>query len=213
MSSGATTGNKREAGPAGAGSWSVAARAVVSALLVWHLAAILVGPFSLPPNFLNDYLQPKFRPYIGALYLDHSYKFFAPDPGPSHLVRYELEFADGSKREGVFPNLNEEWPRLFYHRHFMLSEFINSMGGPPRPEPNQPEGPPPDWAEWPLTEAQQQYARSYAEHLLDKHKAARVTLWLREHGIPEPLQVVQGLKLDDASLYSERKLGSFAGTP
>ena len=36
-----------------------------------------------------------FRPYLEAAYLDHGYAFFAPDPGPSHLVRYELEFDDG----------------------------------------------------------------------------------------------------------------------
>ena len=119
-------------------------RLLVSALLVWHLAAILVGPFSLPPTVMGDRLHPVFRPYLGATYLDHSYKFFAPDPGPSHLVRYDLEFTDGTHRGSAFPSLTDEWPRLFYHRHFMLSEFINLAP----PDPNVP--PRTEWTKLPL---------------------------------------------------------------
>ncbi len=187
--------------------WSLAAKLAVSALLLWHLAAILVGPFSLPPTLIGDLVHPIFRPYMGATYLDHSYKFFAPDPGPSHLVRYELEFDDDSHRGGVFPNLQDQWPRLFYHRHFMLSEFINLAP----PDPNVP--PQTEWAKLPLAEGQKQYARSYADHLLAKHNARRVTLWLQEHLIPAPDQVAKGMKLNDPSLYRERKLGSFVRMP
>jgi len=173
--------------------------------LVFQLTAVLLGPFCLPPTYIGSLLQPLFRPYLGATYLDHSYKFFAPDPGPSHLVRYDLEFADDSHQEGIFPSLDDEWPRLFYHRHFMLSEFINNIGGPDvdwTPQTN--------WTNAPLSEMKQQYARSYAEHLLKKHHARRVTLWLRQHLIPTQEQVVRGMKLDDPSLYRERKLGSYA---
>ncbi|MES1213297.1 MAG: hypothetical protein ABUL64_01810, partial [Singulisphaera sp.] len=60
---------------------------------------------------------------------------------------------------------------------------------------------------------QQQYARSYADHLLAKHNARRVTLWLQEHLIPTPEQVAGGMKLNDPSLYRERKLGSFTRMP
>jgi hypothetical protein len=207
MSTNAPIAADRQIGPPAGRTWGLAARLVVSALVLWHLAAILVGPFSLPPTVIDEHLHRTFRPYIGATYLDHGYKFFAPDPGPSHLIRYELEFADDTHRGGVFPSLNDQWPRLFYHRHFMLSEFINLAP----PDSNVP--PQTEWAQLPLTEGQKQYARSYAEHLLQKHDARRVTLWLREHRIPEPEWVAKGMRLDDPSLYSEKKLGSFVGMP
>ncbi|HVU86867.1 MAG TPA: hypothetical protein VHD36_06075 [Pirellulales bacterium] len=187
--------------------WSLWAKLAVSALLVWHLTAVLVGPFMRPPTVLGEVALPIFGPYLGAAYMGHSYKFFAPDPGPSHLVRYDLEFADDSHRTGVFPNLDEEWPRLFYHRHFMLSEFVNLAP----PDPNIP--PTTEWAQLPLASGQQQYARSYADHLLAKYDARRVTLWLQEHLIPEPEQVAKGMTLKDPSLYRERKLGSYVRMP
>jgi hypothetical protein len=207
MSTITPTAPERDSVSAQRSPWNWGVRLVVSAVLVWHLVAILVGPFSLPPTLIADRLQPLFRPYLGALYLGHGYKFFAPDPGPSHLIRYELEFTDGTHRGNTFPSLADQWPRLFYHRHFMLSEFINSVP----PDPSVP--PFTEWTKLPLTTDQQIIARSYADHLLDKNHARRVTLWMREHLIPRPDQVAKGMKLDDVSLYGERKLGSYMGMP
>jgi hypothetical protein len=200
-------GNERDGIPTHGRRWAPWVQVIVSLLLVWHLAAVLMGPISFPPTMTSDRLHPIFRPYLAATFLDHGYKFFAPDPGPSHLVRYELEFADGTHRGGVFPNLDDQWPRLFYHRHFMLSEFINIAP----PDPNW--TPQSDWTRTPLSAGQQQYARSYGEHMLHKYDARRVTLWLREHLIPTPDQVAKGMRLHDPSLYRERKLGSFAEAP
>ena len=70
-----------------------------------------------------------------------------------------------------------------------------------------------EWSRLPLSEGQKQYAHSYADHLLHKHGARRVTLWLREHQIPEPEWVAGGMKLADPSLYRERTLGSYVGMP
>jgi hypothetical protein len=75
------------------------------------------------------------------MYLNHGYAFFAPDPGPNHLVDYKVEFADGRPAvSGRFPDLSKERPRLLYHRHFMLSEALNSRFAPPEfaPEPSPP---------------------------------------------------------------------------
>lgn len=78
-----------------------------------------------------------FRPYINAMYLNHGYAFFAPNPGPSHLVRYRIEFDDGREPiEGVFPDLKTQRPRLLYHRHFMLAESLYSLYTPPE-EPDE----------------------------------------------------------------------------
>src|SRR5262249_2500500 len=87
-----------------------------------------------------DPIRRTLQPYISALFLDHGYFFFAPNPGPNHLVDYKLEFADGrAPQEGRFPNLTTERPRLLYHRYFMLSEALTATfvpaEGPPEPSP------------------------------------------------------------------------------
>ena len=87
------------------------------------------------------------RPYLQILSLDNGYRFFAPEPGPSHLVRYDVTLADGQQIGGVFPNLAEERPRLLYHRYFMLSEFVNSLteGTPPELVEPMPDRTPSTW--------------------------------------------------------------------
>lgn len=120
--------------------WSPWFRALVSAAVAWHLVGVMVAPLSVPPRFegrdsvLGAQLKEIYTPYITALYLNHAYKFFAPNPGDSHLVRYDLYFADGTKRVGAeeqgFPDRLRHWPRLLYHRHFMLTEFINDFAPP-----------------------------------------------------------------------------------
>lgn len=183
--------------------WSRGARWLASVLLIWHLVGMLVGPISTPPSLLGSFLQGVYRPYLQAiyLYLDHGYKFFGPDPGPSHLVRYELVTADGQRQVGVFPDRREHWPRLLYHRHFMLSEFVQSLSGDWDPRFDE--------EHQPLSLPQRAYARSYANHLLAKHHAQRVTLYLVEHRIPLPEHVLRGVPLDDAQFYASRKLGTY----
>lgn len=181
--------------------WSARARWLVSIALVWHVLGLLVGPISSPPSILGDRLQRIYLPYLEAAYLNHGYKFFGPDPGPSHLVRYVIELADGERLEETFPDRKRHWPRLFYHRQFMLSEFVVGLAGDWDPGF--------DWEHQPLSPAQEAYIESYAQHLLAKHNAKRVTLYLVEHRLPSPQEVLDGMRLNDARLYRSRKLGSF----
>jgi len=114
-------------------------RVGVSLLLVYHLAAVLLEPLATPPNFagppsvIPEQVRPMFHGYTTALSLDHAYKFFAPNPGDSHLVRYDLYFADGTKRvnqpDQWFPDRKRNWPRLLYHRYFMITEFLPAGRG------------------------------------------------------------------------------------
>jgi hypothetical protein len=170
-------------------------------LIVAHTLALLVGPLSVPASVLGGFLQRFYRPYLEAAYLNHGYKFFGPDPGPSHLVRYEVELADGSLRDGLFPDRAEHCPRLLYHRHFMLSEMMMNVAGPGDPRMA--------WENQPLSPLQREFSRSFARHLLAKHHARRVTLHLVEHMIPDPKEVLEGMKLDDPRLYHSRALGSY----
>ena len=167
-------------------------RRAVSIGLALHLFALVLAPLAVAPcSQLTLRLWTAFRPYLQALYLNHGHHFFAPEPGPSHLVRYELRFADGHREAGVFPNPHQHRPRLLYHRHFMLSEFLNNLAiDDSRPE---------------LLDA---VTRSYAEHLRHQHGAAEVTLHLRRHYLPSPQHVSSGKRLDAVELFAERPLGT-----
>jgi hypothetical protein len=134
-----------------------------------------------------------FRPYLEVLCLANGYRFFAPEPGPSHLVRYEITLDDGTLKSGVFPDINHHFPRLLYHRHFMLSEFANTLGNP---------GVPGDRAET--------LAKGYAEHLAHVFHARSVRLYLRRHFVPRVEEVRQGMRLSDKALYEERPLAVYA---
>ena len=115
-------------------TWSRRARCIASLLIAAHVAAVFIAPFtfaSTPAPGVSDGSPAAlaamrwFHPYIEAMFLQHGYAFFAPDPGPSHLFRVKLEFADGRPaEEWRFPDLQRHRPRLLYHRHFMLSERL-----------------------------------------------------------------------------------------
>jgi hypothetical protein len=188
-------------------------RIVISALLALHVAAVFVGPWSMPPyeSELSAALGRAMSIYIRGASLDNGYRFFAPEPGPSHLIRYELQFDDGSRLEGIFPNLEQEWPRLLYHRHFMLSEFANTLDNPDFENPALTSMPVP--AEWQslasLKALHDNVVKSYAAHLAHKFSARQVSLYLRRHNIPLPEEVARGVSLADPRWNQEKLLGTF----
>ncbi len=153
----------------------------------------MIGPCSVAPaSALSHRVWSVYRPYLQAAYLNHGYHFFAPEPGPSHLVRYEVELADGSRQSGFFPDRTRHRPRLLYHRYFMLSEHLNALmdsGAAP--------------------EVVGAYVASFARRILHVHRGQRATLYLMRHLLPEPAAVLAGKPLDEPSLYRERLLGTF----
>ena len=77
------------------------------------------------------------KPYSQWLYMNHGYFFFAPNPGPSHLIQcslssgFETKPTENEPFQTLFlPDRKEHWPRLLYHRYFMLSEFYTSRYAP-----------------------------------------------------------------------------------
>lgn len=105
-----------------------------------------------------------FTPYLDVLYLNHGYNFFAPDPMPAKLISYEIEKEDGTKIEGTFPDLKTQWPRLLYHRYFMLAE----QGFDEIP------------------------TRAFAKHLLKKYGGKQIRIWGKEHLFLAPDQILGG---------------------
>lgn len=172
-----------------------AVRALVSALVIFHVLAVFIGPFAMPPGAseLAANWASVFQPYVESLCLANGYRFFAPEPGPSHLVRYDITLDDGTHVGGAFPDRKRHVPRLLYHRYFMLSEFINTIDNP---------GAPRDRAE--------AFAKGYAQHLADEYHAKHVDLFLQRHYVPRIGEVHQGMRLSDKALYEERSLYSLS---
>lgn len=111
---------------ASAATWSRGWRRFVTVLLIWHLVAIVHTPLTLGGGFAN-LLGPWqwVRDYATLLYLDHGYRFFAPEPGPTHTVK--LVLGDGELQQTIrLPDRASTWPRLLYHRWFMLGESLSN---------------------------------------------------------------------------------------
>ena len=178
--------------PVANAGWSITLRVVVSGLLVFHVLAVFVPPFTFAttsgPGTGSPFAEPLMRalkPYTDVVYLDHGYFFFAPNPGPSHLLRAKLEFADGRPtKELMFPDRSQHWPRLLYHRHFMLAEQLHSDFVPPQPPPGiDPVG----MVRWQRArDIYVQRRQSFADHLRMRYGAANVTLTRVEHELMPP---------------------------
>ena len=220
---------KAEPQDASNSSWPPWKKWAASALIALHVTAVFWAPFAFACNVegssspLADPIARALRPYIEALYLDHGYFFFAPNPGPSHLVEYKVEFADGRAAvTGRFPELASEQPRLLYHRHFMLAEALNNSFAPPQAPP-EPTAPPltasaaeralfrsvqrayqADLAAW--RHQRRQYEamkRSFEEHLKHEFGGSKVMLTRIEHRPATPAEVEQlGRKLSAPESYT-----------
>lgn len=186
-------------------------RVLITLALLIHFAAVIAAPMSVPyvgpPGEIPRYFAGSLSPYIFATYLNHGYRFFAPEPSPGHLVRYTLELPDGTSRTGEFPDIKTEWPRLFYHRHFMLSEKLANLFNPEEPGLNDP---PEARAAW---QADRQLfntiIESYARYLLKTSGARRVKLEYIQHELPSPADLESDRPLNHPKSYTVLWTGSY----
>lgn len=182
-----------------------------------HLLAVFLAPFTfastpapgMEPSPAALSLMRWFYPYIEGMFLQHGYAFFAPDPGPSHLFRVKLEFADGRPTEELtFPDLKRHRPRLLYHRHFMLSERL-VVGDVPSVAPPQVAGDAAALAQWrSAREAYETYYHtlrdSYLNHLRTRYGADKATLVRVAHrmgGVDEVID--QHRRIDARDTYED----------
>lgn len=179
--------------------WPLAVRIFASVVIMVYLLAVAIPPLAGPPpasELANVILQP-FRPLVGAISLSHGYRFFAPNPGPGHSIRWTMLTARGNTLKGVIPDAKTDWPRLLYHRRFMIPEkiaaLVPSLLAPAeiRREATR------DW---------QPFAEDIATHLLIKHSGQEVTLELVEHYLPDTFELKEGRGGDDLTT----PLGSYA---
>lgn len=189
-------------------SMSVAWKWAISGLVVLHLLAVTAEPFRFFTRSARgtspaaDPARWLLSPYIELAYLNHGYFFFAPEPGPSHLMECRLEMPDASQVSVTFPDRRKQWPRLLYHRHFMLAEFLHQLHVPPvdlalvESDPALAEA----WqAERSLFE---RVRNSMSEHVTAKFGARSTSIQRIEHRLPSDDEVFrQRLALDSPTLY------------
>ena len=193
---------------AGRSRLSPAWKWVISGLVVSHLLAVTAEPFRFfrrserGTSPAADPARWLLAPYIELVYLNHGYFFFAPEPGPSHLIECRLEMPDSSQVSLTFPDKRKQWPRLLYHRHFMLAEFLNQLHVPPVDATLV--GEDPSLAEaWQAERSVFERVRdSMSQHVAMKFGASSARIERVEHRLPSDDEVFrQRLKLDSPELY------------
>ena len=217
------------------GKW----RLVISILAVLHLLAVVAEPLRFfsqsPVKFASEearLLRLGTQAYSDFMYLSHGYSFFAPNPGPSHLLECEMiprsnsagkaKSSDSSrplvvdaKREvssesswRVFPDRKVDWPRLLYHRYFMLSEFYQTQFAPATLT-DQDKLAKDILEQW--NQDRQQFVQlqeSIKANLTKNYADHQITLRRIEHILPSEYQVlVDRWKLTDPRLYAELSEG------
>ncbi len=185
-----------------------ALKIAISCVLLIHLLAITAEPFRFftrsarGTSPASDPARLALAPYIEFAYFNHGYFFFAPEPLSSHLMECQLELPDGRRQSLVFPDKRQQWPRLLYHRHFMLAEFLHQLHVPPF-QAELAEGDPRLARDWRAERQLYESVRdSMSAHVSEKYGATAVRIERLEHRLPSDTEVfLQKLPLDSPTLY------------
>ena len=184
-------------------------RLLFSILIIGHLLALVLPPLSVQtrgPAGQSPSVSTALEwvePYSQLLYIDRGYAFFAPDPGPSHLIQVAITNPDGQRIERRYPDLDQQWPRLLYHRHFMLSEFLHEIYHPPGPPEELQKANPQEAKYWSLSRSRYERIRkSIIDHLRHEYPGDSVAIARIEHLLPNLLDSQQEpVELTDERLY------------
>src|SRR5262245_37113921 len=111
--------------------WPLWAKIAVSAGIVWHFFAIFLavtsegGRGNSPELCRKIYYQELGKvpayPYLRFLFLTNAYRFFAPNPGPTALLWFRVQYDDGSARWFELPDADEFVLRMPYQRRLALA--------------------------------------------------------------------------------------------
>ena len=185
-------------------------RLLLSILLIGHLLAVVGpplayqarGPIGLSPSVAT--VMSPVESYGQALFLDRGYAFFAPDPTPSHLFQVAIKNDKGEVEQFLVPDRTQQKPRLAYHRHFMLSEYLTEIYQPPGP-PRELAKQEPDVAEqWrKARDHYMQVRQSIYQHVEASNPGSEIIGLRRvEHLVPRwETYNLNPVPLDDKALY------------
>jgi hypothetical protein len=185
---------------------SKAVRSTLTVIVLVHLMAVVLPPlwFQTRPSPAVATLLRPVEGYGQFLYIDRGYAFFAPDPGPSYLVQAAITSGPGTPAvERMYPDRQDQWPRLLYHRHFMLTEFLNEIYQPPGPPAELVELDREEAENWVRARSRYEHVRtSYVDHLKHVHPGKDVAIRRVEHLIPNIVEFQrEPVPLNDPRLY------------
>ncbi len=184
-------------------------RLLLSVVIIGHLLALVLPPLSVQTRggigqspSVSTALE-FFEPYSQALYIDRGYAFFGPDPGSSHLIQAAITSPEGPLIEKMYPDRNQQWPRLLYHRHFMLSEFMHEIYQPPGPSEELRKASREEARYWSLLRTRYKHVlQSIVEHLKHEYPGDEVAIRRIEHLVPDLIDYQQEpIELTDQRLY------------
>ncbi len=168
------TGPPREGGQRRGGRPALLIRILLTIFIVWHFTGVFLAALCVPTSsslVLRIAQGWPLQWYLDATFMNQGHSFFAPDVGPGHLIRYQLLDQSGREIEhGDFPSRKEQWPRLLYHRYFMLA----------------------DQSELPVNDKatrdywQKRYLEAYGRQLLREHPNAQTAVLRRYAHWPLP---------------------------
>ncbi len=182
-----------------------------SVLIVVHLLAIVAEPFAFFTRGANSVspaalpIRANLAPYVEFAYLNHGYFFFAPNPGPSHLLECQLTTSSCDQSRLRLPDRRAQWPRLLYHRHFMLAEFLHQLHVPPITAQVEATTPDKDLlAAWKIERSRFEMVRdSMIKHLKTRYGAQSAEISRLEHRLPNDIEVFRDkIQLSDERLYA-----------
>ena len=140
---GSQKADESDGGRGPGGGWPVGVRRLVSAVLIFHISAILVGALSSPPSsLLERSLADVFAPYFQVIDQGYAYRYYAPEPPPTPVVTATVHFADGRPDETVRLPRKDAFPWLLRQRQLALANHLlhglpggRDRGGRREPEP------------------------------------------------------------------------------
>jgi len=184
-------------------------RLAISILIMGHLLAVVLPPLSVQTRSPIGQ-SPSVATALGLIerysqmvYIDRGYAFFAPDPGPSHLIQAAVTDGNGTRIEQMYPDRDLQWPRLLYHRHFMLSEFMETIYQPPGPSTELQELDSEQAKYWREARMRYQHVRkSVVNHLKRQNPDRDVAIRRVEHLLPDLIDYQRDpIELDDDRMY------------
>ena len=187
-----------------ASAWPPWARRAVSLVLILHLSAVLVGTLAAPPaSMLEQALAELFAPYHQLLDQGQSYRYYAPEPGPTPIVTATIRYGDGRPDETVRIPKRGVLPRLRYQRQLALANHLAQEFERARQITGD--------------GANSHYARSYARHLSGARPGCvSVSLSLQSHLLPgleavrRSLELGRPIDLDAEEFYTvPERIGEF----
>lgn len=96
----------------------------LSAVIVVHLAAVLLGPN--PDSYLTWASDTLLKPYRESLGMDGTWSFFAPEPWRADFYEYDVIESSGRETQYTFPAMSSPyWFRSTYNRRIALMRAVS----------------------------------------------------------------------------------------